>query len=108
MDSWAPQGFQAKIREKMSGSALGRACRRARARRRNPVILSDKPFILLGRRDFSSLRFHQGPVLGHDHRAAEPQPETWRFFASSRLCGKACPNIHHEDTKTRRIMKRFR
>src|SRR5436309_13280370 len=30
---------------------------------------------------------------------AQPQPKTWRFFASSRLRGKACPQ---STTKTRR------
>ena|SRR5438093_13782201 len=38
----------------------------------------------------------------------EQQSRNQKLGDSSRLCGKACPNIHHEDTKTRRIMKRFR
>jgi len=35
------------------------------------------------------------------HDASEPQPKTWRFFASSRLRGKAChnPPRRHEDAK---------
>src|SRR5437867_13032388 len=42
-----------------------------------------------------------------EHRSGWPQPKTWRFFASSRLCGKGRVPIHHEDTKTRRITVRI-
>src|SRR6266516_7241199 len=43
-----------------------------------------------------------------EHRSEWPQPRTWRFFASSRLCGKGRVPIHHEDAKTQSITKSFR
>src|SRR5438874_2742780 len=48
-----------------------------------------------------TVRFEEGSFAGltaqkWNHRAARPQPKTWRFFASSWWSG---PGLYHEDAK---------